>query len=92
MDLSKIRIDASPLTNTIRIGRVGAKPGVYLDKRDATGECIGAVIEHVMHGSPDGATLNVTAPDGRHYELTVTPATPLMPSSLPVSSSSAPMP
>ncbi|HYF89016.1 DUF7446 family protein [Azospirillum sp.] len=80
MDLSTIRIDASPLTNTIRIGRVGAKPGVYLDKRDATGECIGAVIEHVMHGCPDGATLSVTAPDGRHYDLTVKPVQSATPS------------
>ncbi|MFC5353491.1 DUF7446 family protein [Azospirillum himalayense] len=73
MDLKKIRIDASPLTNRIRIARVGKDGTVALDTRDATGECIGAVIEHVLHKAPKGATLNVTRGDGMAYELTVKP-------------------
>jgi hypothetical protein len=75
--LEKIRIGHSKLTDRIRIARVGKDETVALDSRDATNECIGAVIEHVLHNAPEGATLTVGRSDGASYELTVKPAAAL---------------
>ena len=73
MSLEKIKVGHSPLTNNIYMYRHGKNPRIALEKRIATSEVLGVVIEHVMHDSPAGATLTISGPIGAEYELTVKP-------------------
>ena len=73
MALDKIHVGHSPLTNNINLYRMGKSATAALESRPVTQQVIGAVIEHVMHDAPNGATLTVGSSDGKTYELTVRP-------------------
>ena len=72
LDLNKVKIGHSPLTDTIYMYRHGKNESEALDKREAEADVISAVITKLMHDAPKGSTLKVTLGDTK-YELSVKP-------------------
>lgn len=74
IDLSKIKIGHSLLTNSLYIYRHGKDPQLALDKREAQPDVMAAVVEYMMHGAPKGASQIVHFGE-KHFEITVKPVT-----------------
>lgn len=72
--LENIKLGHSPLTDTIYLYRHGKDPALALDKREAEGDVMAVLIEHMMHQAPDGAEKIVSFGDAR-YLVRVTPIT-----------------
>lgn len=72
IDLNKIALRHSPLTDTIYLCRFGKDPRLALDKREAEADAVSVVVAHMMHDAPKGANKRVTV-DGKRYVLSVRP-------------------
>ncbi len=72
MDLNKIRLYHSPLTDTIFMGREGKKPGLALDKREAEADVMSVLVQHMMHDAPKGSEKTIRFGD-KTYKVKVTP-------------------
>lgn len=72
MDLDKIKLFHSPLTDTIYLGRVGKKAGVALDKRDAEADVMNVLVQHMMHEALWGSVKTISLGD-KKYEVSVKP-------------------
>jgi hypothetical protein len=72
LDLNKVKIGHSPLTDTLYIFRHGTRDNTPLAKREAEADVISAVITKLMHNAPKGSSLKVTLGD-TEYELSVKP-------------------
>ena len=75
MDLDKIKLFHSPLTDTIYLGREGKKSGVALDKRNAEADVMSVLVQHMMHEAPRGSVKTI-ALGGQQYEVSVKPIAP----------------
>lgn len=71
-ELGKIKLGHSPLTDTIFLYRHGKNPEVALDKRDAEADVMSVLIDHMMHGAPNGSEKVITLGD-KKYTVRVTP-------------------
>lgn len=72
MDMNKIKIGFSPLTESLFIYRHGKDETVALDKREAQADVMTAVVQYMTHDAPQGASQDVKV--GEHwYTITVTP-------------------
>ncbi|MGK0545381.1 hypothetical protein ACSEE7_07735 [Halomonas cupida] len=72
MDLERVRLFYSPLTDTIFMSREGKRAGVALDKRPAEADVMGVLVQHMMHDSPNGSMKTIQIGEQR-YEITVKP-------------------
>ena len=72
IDLNKIKLGHSPLTDKIFIYRHGKDPGLALDKRNAEEDVFSVLIAHMMHEAPNGSEKNIRLGD-QHYLVRVTP-------------------
>lgn len=72
MDMHKVKLAHSPLTNTIFLYRHGKDAALALDKREAEADVLSALIDHMMYGYPNGSEKIVTL-GGRMYTIRVTP-------------------
>ena len=72
MDLNKIKIGHSPLTDTIFLYRHGKDPALALDKREAEADVISVLVQHMMYGAPKGSEKTVQFGD-KKYKIRVTP-------------------
>ena len=72
VDLRKIRLGHSPLTDTIFLYRHGKDPGFALDKREAEADVMAVLIDHMMHNAPRGSEKVITLGD-KQYTIRVTP-------------------
>ncbi len=72
IDLSKILLGHSPLTDTIFLYRCGKDARFALDKRDAEADVFFVLVEHMMHNAPSGSEKVITLGD-RKYTIRVTP-------------------
>lgn len=72
MDLNKIKIGHSPLTDSIFLYRHGKDPALALDKREAEADVIGVLITHMMHDAPNGSEKIVQFGD-KKFKIKVTP-------------------
>lgn len=72
MDLSKIKLGHSPLTDSIYIYRHGKDKSVALDKREAEKDVMAVVVQYMMHNTPRGATKKVRL-GAQWYEIAVRP-------------------
>jgi hypothetical protein len=73
VSLKKIKVAASPFDGKIYLFREGKRPGVALDRREATGEVMGAFIQHMMFEVPEGDGRHAwcTMGDGKSFAVTV---------------------
>ena len=74
MDLSKIKLGYSPLSDSIYLYRHGKNPNMALDKRPAEADVMAVLVEHMMYGAPKGAEKTVEFGD-KKYVVRVTPLT-----------------
>ena len=72
IDLNKIKIGHSPLTDTLFLYRHGKDQMLALDKRECEPDLMFALIEHMMHNAPNGSEKTVTI-GNRKYCVRVTP-------------------
>jgi len=72
IDLHKIKLSHSPLTDSIFLFRHGVNERVALDKRNAEADVFAVLIEYMMHNAPNGS-VRVVALDGKKYTIKVTP-------------------
>lgn len=72
MDLSKIKLGYSPLTDSIFMYRHGKDHGLALDKREAEGDVMSVLIAHMMHNAPKGSEKIITL-GAEQYMIRVTP-------------------
>lgn len=72
MDLSKIKLGYSPLTDTIFLYRHGKDVGLALDKREAEADVMSVLVVHMMHDAPKGSEKVITLGD-KKYTIRVTP-------------------
>ena len=72
MDLSKIKLGHSPLTDTIFLYRHGKDVGLALDKREAEADVMSVLVAHMMHDAPKGSEKVITLGD-KKYTIRVTP-------------------
>lgn len=72
LDLNKVKIGYSPLSNTIHLYRHGKEESVALDKRDAIADVQGALIQFMFDGFPDGSKQEVCFGE-QWYEIQVKP-------------------
>jgi len=70
IDLDKAVLYAGPLTGTIYLASGGPRA---LDKRDVSNEAKAAVIDHMLHGMPEGSKgmKEVFGINGKYYEIQV---------------------
>lgn len=78
MDLSKIKLGHSPLTDTIFLYRHGKDVGLALDKREAEADVMSVLVAHMMHDAPKGSEKVITLGD-KKYTIRVTPNTQVQP-------------
>jgi hypothetical protein len=74
VDLRKIRLGHSPLTDTIFLYRHGKDAALALDKREAEADVMTVLIDHMMHNAPNGSQKVITLGD-QQYTIRVTPNT-----------------
>jgi hypothetical protein len=74
MDLEKIKLAHSPLTDTIFLYRHGKDGGLALDKRDADADVMAVLVQSMMYDAPKGSERVVTM-DNKQYAIRVTPVT-----------------
>ena len=72
MELTKIKLGHSPLTDTIFLYRHGKDPDLALDKREAEADVMAVLVAHMMHDAPKGSEKVITLGD-KQYTLRVTP-------------------
>ena len=72
IDLNKVKLGHSPLTDTIFLYRHGKDPRAALDKRDAEADVMAVLVEHMMHNAPRGSEKVITLGD-KQYTIRVTP-------------------
>ena len=74
MDLNKVKLGYTPLSDSIYLYLHGKNPHVALDKREAEADVMAVLVEHMMHGAPKGAEKTVEFGD-KKYVVRVTPLT-----------------
>lgn len=74
IDLNKIKLGHSPLTDTIFLYRHGKDSALALDKREAEADVMAVLIDHMMHNAPKGSQKVITLGD-KQYTIRVTPNT-----------------
>ena len=72
IDLNKVKLGHSPLTDTIFLYRHGKDPRVVLDKRDAEVDVMVVLIEYMMYNAPRGSEKVITI-GNKQYTIRVTP-------------------
>lgn len=72
MELDKVKLGHSPLTDTIFLYRHGKDPALALDKREAEADVMAVLVEHMMHDAPKGSEKVITLGD-KQYTIRVTP-------------------
>jgi len=72
LNLEKIQLRHSPLTDTIYLCRFGKDEGLALDKREAEADAVTAIVLHMMHEAPKGSKKSVKV-GNQWYELSVRP-------------------
>lgn len=72
MELNKIKLGHSPLTDTIFLYRHGKDPALALDKRNAEADVMAVLVAHMMHDAPKGSEKVITLGD-KQYTVRVTP-------------------
>ena len=72
VDLKKIGLRHSPLSDSIYLCRFGKDPCLALDKRDAEADAVTVLVEYMMHDAPKGSKKSVQV-NGEWYELQVRP-------------------
>lgn len=72
VDLRKIRLGHSPLTDTIFLYRHGKDAALALDKREAEADVMSVLVAHMMHDAPKGSEKVITLGD-KKYTIRVTP-------------------
>ena len=72
MDLHKVRLGHSPLTDEIFIYRHGKDVALALDKREAEADVMSVLVAHMMHDAPSGSEKVITLGD-KKYTVRVTP-------------------
>jgi hypothetical protein len=73
MDLKKVKLGYSPLSDSIYLYRHGKDPNLAIDKRDAEADVMAVLVEHMMHDAPKGSEKIVQFGD-KKYNVRVTPA------------------
>jgi hypothetical protein len=72
MELDKIKLGHSPLTDTIFLYRHGKDQNSALDKREAEADVMAVLVAHMMHDAPKGSEKVITLGD-KQYTVRVTP-------------------
>lgn len=72
MDLNKIKLAHSPLTDRLVLYRHGKDPALALDKREAKQDVMTALVNYMMHGTDKGSEKDVFIGD-TWYTVRVTP-------------------
>lgn len=72
VDLNKIKLGFSPLSDEIYLYRHGEDETVALDKRLAERDVLAVITEYMMHDAPKGSTKQFCFGD-QWYELKLTP-------------------
>ena len=72
MDLDKIKLGHSPLTDAIFLYRHGKDVEMALDKREAEADVMSVLVAHMMHDAPKGSEKVITLGD-KKYTVRVTP-------------------
>lgn len=72
MDLSKVKLGHSPLTDSIFLYRHGKDVALALDKREAEADVMAVLVAHMMHDSPRGSQKEIKL-GGDRYIVRVTP-------------------
>ncbi len=71
VDLSKIKLGHSGLTDSVYLYRHGKDPQNILDKRKIDDEMMAAFIDKMMHGAPNGAEMVVRLGDLKYKVICV---------------------
>lgn len=71
MDLNKIKLGHSPISDTIFLYRHGKDPTLALDKREAEADVMSVLVTHMMHDAPKGSEKIVTI-GNKQYLIKVT--------------------
>ena len=72
MDLNKVKLGYTPLSDSIYLYRHGKDPNVALDKREAEADVMTVLVEHMMYDAPKGAEKVIEFGD-KKYVVRVTP-------------------
>ena len=72
MDLTKVELRHSPLTDTIFLCRFGSNRRLALDKREAEADVFAVLVAHMMHDAPKGSEKVITLGE-QQYTIRVTP-------------------
>jgi hypothetical protein len=72
MDLDKVKLSHSPLTDTIYLYRHGKDPALALEKRAADADVFAVLVAHMMHGAPNGSERVITLGE-QQFTVRVTP-------------------
>ena len=72
MDLTKVKLRHSPLTDTIFLCRFGSNRRLALDKREAEADVFAVLVAHMMHDAPKGSEKVITLGE-QQYTIRVTP-------------------
>jgi hypothetical protein len=72
MELTKVKLGHSPLTDTIFLYRHGKDPALALDKREADADVMAVLVAHMMHDAPKGSEKVITL-GNKQYTIRVTP-------------------
>lgn len=72
INLSKVKLGYSPLTQRIYLYRHGVNPALALDKREAETDVMAVLVSRMTDESPGGSVLTFWFGD-QEYELTLKP-------------------
>lgn len=72
MDLNKIKLGHSPLSDSIYLYRHGKDPNLALDKRGAEADVMAVLVKHMMHDAPKGSEKTIKLGE-QQYIVRVTP-------------------
>jgi len=72
MNLNKIKLGYSPLSDNIYLYRHGKDQNLALDKREAEADVMAVIVEHMMQDAPQGSEKTVQFGD-KKYKIKVTP-------------------
>lgn len=73
-NLDDIKLVVSPLSDTIYMARFGKDPHLALDKREAEGDVMSVLVQHMMYDAPNGSEKVVSFGDDS-YLIRVKPVT-----------------
>lgn len=71
MDLNKIKLGHSAISDTIFLYRHGKDPTLALDKREAEADVMSVLVAHMIHDAPKGSEKIVTI-GNKQYLIKVT--------------------